>query len=79
MWPANSPDLNPVDYSIWGSFQTKVYTGFQIDNLQDIQERIINVWTNFPQQQINACIQQWRPRLQAVVDNNGGHIEHMFQ
>ena len=26
MWPPNSPDLNPVDYSIWGMFQERVYT-----------------------------------------------------
>jgi len=25
MWPPNSPDLNPVDYSIWGMFQERVY------------------------------------------------------
>ena len=25
MWPPNSPDLNPVDYSIWGMLQEKVY------------------------------------------------------
>ena len=26
MWPPNSPDLNPVDYSIWGMLQQRVYT-----------------------------------------------------
>jgi len=25
MWPLNSPDLNPVDYAIWGALQEKVY------------------------------------------------------
>jgi len=25
MWPPNSPDLNPVDYSIWGMLQERVY------------------------------------------------------
>ena len=25
MWPPNSPDLNPVDYAIWGALQKKVY------------------------------------------------------
>jgi len=23
--PPNSPDLNPVDYSVWGSLQEKMY------------------------------------------------------
>jgi len=25
-WPANSPDLNPVDYQIWGKLQEHVYS-----------------------------------------------------
>jgi len=25
LWPANSPDLNPVDYQIWGKLQDRVY------------------------------------------------------
>jgi len=25
MWPPNSPDLNPVDYRIWGMLQERVY------------------------------------------------------
>src|SRR6218665_2198859 len=31
-WPPNIPDLNPVDYSIWGALQQRVY-----------RERIVNV------------------------------------
>ena len=25
LWPPNSPDLNPVDYKIWGAMQDRVY------------------------------------------------------
>ena len=25
LWPPNSPDLNPVDYRIWGVMQDRVY------------------------------------------------------
>jgi len=25
LWPQNSPDLNPVDYSAWSTLQEKVY------------------------------------------------------
>jgi len=24
MWPSNSPDLNPVDYAVWGALQQQV-------------------------------------------------------
>jgi len=25
LWPPNSPDINPVDYKIWGSLQERAY------------------------------------------------------
>jgi len=25
LWPPNTPDLNPVDYEIWGVMQDRVY------------------------------------------------------
>jgi len=25
MWPPNNPDINPVDYAIWGALQKRVY------------------------------------------------------
>ena len=25
MWPANSPDLNLIDYAVWGALQWRVY------------------------------------------------------
>ena len=78
MWPACSPDLNPVDYSIWGALQQKIYMGYHVDDLADLRQRITNVWNAFPQTHINACIGQWRARLQAVINNNGSHIEHQF-
>jgi len=28
---------------------------------------------------INRSIDEWRQRLEAVVKNNGGHIEHLFK
>jgi len=24
MWPPNSPDLNPVDYAVWGALQQQI-------------------------------------------------------
>jgi len=25
LWPPNSPDLNPVDYKVWGILQERIY------------------------------------------------------
>jgi len=39
LWPPNSPDLNPVDYSVWSILQEKVYKTRIID-LDDVKRRI---------------------------------------
>lgn len=77
-WPANSPDLNPVDYSIWGAMEQRVYTGRKIATLVELRQVLVEEWTNFPQEIISNAIQQFRPRLRKVVEENGGHIEQFF-
>ena len=44
LWPANSPDLNPVDYQIWGKLQERVYCS-QIRDVDQLKLRLIRVWT----------------------------------
>ena len=35
-------------------------------------------WRTLSQRFTDGSINQWRRRLQAVVQENGGHIEHKF-
>ena len=44
LWPPNSPDLNPVDYKIWGIMQQRVYE-MQIHNVDKLKRRLIDVWS----------------------------------
>jgi len=39
LWPPNSPDLNPVDCSLWSVLQEKVYKT-RITHLDDLKHRI---------------------------------------
>jgi len=75
LWPPNSPDLNPVDYAIWGALQQKVYR-HPIKKVEDLKTAISHEWQRMSQRMINRSIDEWRTRLQQVVLNNGGHIEH---
>ena len=76
--PANSPDLNPVDYSIWGVLEQRVYAGRKIGSLTMLKQVLEEEWRNFPQDIVSKAIQQFRPRLRKVVEENGGHIEQFF-
>lgn len=77
LWPPNSPDLNPVDYAIWGALEQKVYRHL-IKNVDDLRTAISYEWQRMSLRMINRSIDEWRTRLQQVVHNNGGHIEHSF-
>jgi len=43
MWPQNYPDLNPVDYSMWGIFQERVYRS-RIHDVKELKERLLSEW-----------------------------------
>jgi len=43
IWPANSPDLNPVDYRIWGKLQQHVCRN-QIRDVDQLKSRLIEGW-----------------------------------
>lgn len=75
LWPPNSPDLNPVDYSIWGILQERVYRA-RIADLDELKQRLQMEWANMDQAIITAAIRQWRRRLSACVQAGGGHFEH---
>jgi len=74
-WPVNSPDLDPVDYAIWGKLQDRVYR-CRIHDLVHLKHRLIEEWNDFSQHIIDEAVAQWRQRLQVCVCAHGGHFEH---
>ena len=46
MWPSNSPDLNPVDYRVWGILQEWVYRVL-IRNTDELRKRLVAAWAEF--------------------------------
>jgi inhibitor of nuclear factor kappa-B kinase subunit alpha len=77
LWPANSPDLNPVDYRIWGLIQERVYQT-AIKDVNELKQRLISVWDELKQSVVDKAIEQWRPRLRACVRAKGGHFEQII-
>jgi hypothetical protein len=74
LWPPNSPDLNPVDYKIWGVLQDRVYRT-RIRDVEHLKERLVEEWAQFNQSIIDGAVNQWRQRLRACVHAVGGHFE----
>ena len=77
LWPPNSQDLNPVDYSIWCVLQENVYHS-RITDLEELKTRLIDEWAQLDQSIVDAAIGQWRCHLHACVCARGAHFEHKF-
>ena len=76
MRPRNSPDLNPVDFDIWGALQEKVYLRRKFTAVDQLMLAIVKEWRKLSQRFIDRSINEWRQRLEKFVENQGGHIEH---
>src|SRR6476619_3983820 len=76
-WPPNSPDLNPLDYHVWGAMLER-YKSFtpKPKTKAELTAVLQQIWDELPQEPINKAITAFRKRLQACVAANGGHFEH---
>ena len=41
MWPPNSPDLNPVDYAVWGALQQQVWHNLKCTTVDQLKQAIV--------------------------------------
>ena len=80
-WPPYSPDCNPLYYFFLNELSNKVYQGRTelFRNIAELEIRILDVWegvTDLPT--LQRSIDQFLPRLRAVVQNDGRSIKTFF-
>ena len=81
-WPPKSPDLNPLDYWFWNSLKNKVYEGRRepFSSIAQLKRRVKRVWDSaVNEEQLKKSILQFKKRLRAVMDAQGGPIVHKFK
>ena len=73
-WPAQSPDLSPLDYSIWSILEKRVCpTPHQ--TLELLKAKLMKEWGAIPQEMLHAACDSFSDRLKAIVKNKGSYIE----
>ena len=75
-WPASSPDLNPVDYSVWNELERVLHRRQSFKTLDDLKAALIEAWEQLPHNHIVNAINKFRQRCRDVLQAEGGHIEH---
>lgn len=73
MWPSSSPDLNPLDFCIWGVLQARACAK-KHTSLEALKVTLTREWNSLSDDVIRAACASFRKRLQLVVKAKGGLI-----
>ncbi|EEZ97614.1 hypothetical protein TcasGA2_TC012948 [Tribolium castaneum] len=75
-WPPRSPDLNPLDFYVWGTIKQEVYKT-QVENLEDLMARVNRITTerkNSPAT-LERVHRNFLKSVRACLEANGGHFQ----
>lgn len=77
-WPARSPDLTPMDFSIWGILKDKVYSEKPRD-LNHLKQRINSEFDKLSSNNISDIIcASVLKRCYMCIENEGRHFENLI-
>ena len=72
-----SPDLNPLDYSVWSVLESEVNTEAHT-SVDSLRRAITAAFNNLSQDTVNRAVDDWMRRLDAVIEAEGGHFERCY-
>lgn len=75
-WPARSPDLNPLDFFLWGHLKSVIYEG-EVDDVNTLQRRIQHACdiTKRDTDMMDRVQQSFLRRVQLCHTHRGRHFE----
>jgi len=50
-----------------------------MNSVDELKQRLIDVWNSLQQNVIDATINEWRKQLRACVHADGQHFEHYIE
>ncbi len=68
-WPANSPDLNPIE-NLWGIVKRKM-RDTRPNNADELKATVKETWASIPPQQCHKLIASMPRRIEAVIKAKG--------
>ena len=75
--PSCSPDLNPVDYAIWGLLMQRLGRK-KYRSLQELKAALRRAGESIRVEELRNIIGQFKKRLEACVIAKGGNFEHLL-
>ena len=76
IWPACSPDMNPIE-NLWSQLSRTVSQGGrQFDEFDDLREAIFHAWDIIPLERLQSLATSMPRRLVELVDKRGGPTKY---
>jgi hypothetical protein len=78
-WPPRSPDLNPIDFYVWGHLKSLVYER-PIATRDELRARIFDACHTIKNTPgiFERVRESMTRRINACIGSNGSHIEHLL-
>ncbi len=73
-WPANSPDLNPIEY-LWGIVKRKM-RDTRPNNADELKATVKETWASIPPQQCHKLITSMPRQIEAVIKAKGAPTKY---
>ena len=73
--PANSPDLNVLDYHTWDHWDKMVQSG-NVKTLLDLKREVVVAYQKLNMDEIRKAIDSWPKRLEKCLAANGDRFEY---
>lgn len=78
-WPPNSPDLNPLDFFVWGVMLQKYEAvSPKPTSISELRTLLQRIWDSLPEQLVASAVLSVKKRLQLCIDQEGGHFQHLL-
>ena len=75
-WSPNSPDLNPLDFFLWGYCKDSVYKNSP-GTLDELKAEVETLVSGITPDMLQRVIENFGIRVNAVLAKKGSHIEHV--
>ena len=77
IWPPNSPDLNPMDYSIWFILEQKI-SATRYANVEALKTALTRAWDEISVEECASIVRNIRKRLRKCIEAQGSNFEHLL-
>ena len=79
-WAPYSPDLNPLDFFLWGYLKDSVYRNYPT-SLGELKDAITHHIQKVNDDKIlcKKVIENFKKRINLCVERNGQHLEHILK